>query len=179
MHQPDPSNPAPSQVSIPALPFPQNARGPVPAPISPQHEHPAGTRPDPRIPGVPAPAPLDLSALVHPLTLLLHHVEEMHHAIQGTRNTLAATHAADIEETLMLGATVSPLRVDYHGKRHVLIWTPATASITIQFDGIGAQTRALNAGWNVCDPPTGAKISATTSTTLRLRYTNDVPAGLA
>lgn len=160
---------------IPAFPFRLNTPSSTPpaAPESPVEAHPAP------IPSIARVHPADLAPIVSHLELARHHMEAMYRAVCQMRDELAATHGHDFEETLLLGPNVSPTRVDYHARRHFLVWVPATGtSLVIQFDGIGAETRALNAGWTVLDPPSGAKISSTAAATIRVRYTNDVAPGL-
>lgn len=163
---------APSPHKIPAFPFrTDNPAGPSPAPASPAHERPQPIQ-------LYAVRPEDVQPIYSHLILLGHELHAATTAIIQLRDQAAATHDRDFEETITPGPTVPPLRVDYHGRRHVLVWTPAAQSIVITFDGIGAETRSLTAGWTVIDPPSGAKISAATAITLRVRYTNDVPPGL-
>lgn len=94
---------------------------------------------------------------------------------------MTGTQADDLEEPITLGTNIQAVRLDWHGRRHMLIWTYAAVTITLATDGLGTGTINLAANtWTVLDPPRGSRLSATAANpfTVKLRYTDNVPAGL-
>lgn len=167
---------APDHHRIPPFPFPtSNPPGPAPAPASPAHERP------PQPISLLAVRPEHLQPVYSHLILLGNELHALYTAVCQMRDEIAGSHAlTDIEDTWTLGTNIPATKLDYHGKRHLLLYAAAAQTVSETVDGLGTRTITLTVGWNVVDGPQGAKYSLTSATPvyLRVRYTNDVAPGL-